>query len=97
MNLGDSAAAYPVRLTFDPEADAAYIQLADSEPGEAVDQVIVEGIPSPAEVVLDFNSDGQLLGVEVIGARAVLSPNLLAVADLPPPRHDEFGGSCGTE
>jgi uncharacterized protein YuzE len=68
----------PVWVRFDPEADAAYIGLAVIGPGEAVRQVIVEGVPNSADIVLDFNSSGQLLGVEVIGARAVLSDQLLA-------------------
>ncbi len=85
----DSAVPNPdfVRVTFDPKADAAYIKLASFGPGEAVVQIIVEGIPNLADIVLDFSSDGQLLGMEIVGARAVLSPELLASANPPPPSH----------
>jgi hypothetical protein len=50
----------PVWVKFDPEADAAYIGLAFISPGEAVRQVIVEGVPNSADIVLDFNSSGHL-------------------------------------
>ena len=83
-----------VFVTFDPKADAAYVRFANLEPGDAVTQVIVEGIPSPTDIVLDFGIDGQLLGVEIIGARAVLSPELLASASPPSPplRHNSDVG-----
>jgi uncharacterized protein YuzE len=85
-NDSDPSAPYPVRVTFDPSVDAAYVRLANSRPGEATVQVSVEGVPNVSDILLDFNSDGQLLGIEIIGARAVLSADLLALADsLPPP------------
>ena len=93
--IDDSAVPHPdfVRVTFDPKADAAYVKLANFGPGEAVAQVIVEGIPNLADIVLDFSSDGQLLGMEVIGARAILSPELLASANPPPlPHEPNLGG-----
>jgi uncharacterized protein YuzE len=79
-NSGNMTASQPnpVKVKFDPEADAAYIGLAVIGPGEAVRQVIVEGVPNSADIVLDFNSSDQLLGIEIIGARAVLSDLLLA-------------------
>lgn len=78
-----SSKANPIRVTYDPRADAAYVRLADFQPGAATTQIFVEGIPSPADIVLDFNSAGQLVGVEVVGARSVLSPDLLAIAEPP--------------
>ena len=79
----DSAGTNPFRVTFDPYADAAYIRLANFRPGEARAQVFVDGVPNQADIVLDFNASGQLVGVEIIGARAVLSPELLALG-VPP-------------
>jgi uncharacterized protein YuzE len=35
------------------------------------------------EIILDFNDAGHLLGVEVLGASAVLSPDVIAAA-VPP-------------
>jgi len=76
----------PDRVTFDAEADAAYVPLARTRPGDATVQVFVRGVPGPADIVLDFDAAGRLLGVEVIGASAILAPELLAAADrLDPP------------
>ena len=64
------------RATYDPEVDAAYIYLAEHiRKGAAVRQEVV-GIDGFGEVVLDFDSSNRLLGVEVVGAAALL-PDLL--------------------
>lgn len=91
--------ANPFRVTYDPQADAAYVRLAKFGPGEAELQLFVEGVPSRADVILDFSSEGKLLGVEVIGARTVLAPELLELAEsVSPPengpdvRHGESQG-----
>ncbi len=81
-------------VTFDPEADAAYVRLAEIAPGQATVQVIVEGVPGPADVVLDFDSAGHLLGIEVIGASAILDPDLLAGA-APPGSVSGIGDPAG--
>lgn len=75
----------PARVTFDPEADAAYVRLANIGAGEAVMQIVVEGVPGPTDIVLDFGATGQLLGIEVLGATAALSPDLLSAAEPPTP------------
>lgn len=63
--------------TYDADVDAAYIRLAPRiEPGEATRQEIVS-LPA-GEVILDFNSDGHLLGIEVLGARSMVTPAALA-------------------
>jgi uncharacterized protein YuzE len=81
MAVPDAPAPSLPRVTYDPQADAAYVHLARIGPGEAASQVYVEAVPGRADVVLDIGRDGTLLGMEVIGARAVLSPQLLASAD----------------
>lgn len=59
--------------TFDAEADAAYIFVAPTiGPGESAENVLIER-PTGA-VVLDFDEAGHLLGVEVLGARSLLTP-----------------------
>jgi uncharacterized protein YuzE len=83
----DAPGTNPFRVTFDPHADAAYVRLANFRPGDAATQLFVEGVPNRADVIVDFSPEGKLLGVEVIGARAVLSPDLLALAE-PPPEND---------
>jgi uncharacterized protein YuzE len=70
-----------VRTTFDPAADAAYFHLvAEVPPGAAVEQVVVSR-DAKGDVVLDFDADGRLLGVEVIGAGALLDRTILAGAE----------------
>ena len=74
----------PVEITFDPEADAAYLTIVDRiEPGEAVAQVVVEDDRLRGEVILDLDEAGQLLGVEVLGASDLLRPAVLAAARRP--------------
>lgn len=57
--------------TFDADADAAYFPVAGQiGPGHAVENVVIER--SAGTVVLDFDADGYLLGVEVVGASSLL-------------------------
>lgn len=72
-----------MHLNYDADVDAAYLNLVDRDlrPGEAAQQSDI--IPAPGGVgslILDFDVDGRLLGVEVLGARAVLPPELLPPA-----------------
>jgi uncharacterized protein YuzE len=65
--------------TYDKSADAAYINIVESiAPGEASRQASVEAEGLRAMVVLDFDADDRLLGIEIIGARRVLRPETLA-------------------
>ena len=68
------------RIRHDQEADAAYIDLVPVvKSGEAVEQVIVAR-PPKGEVILDFDENGFLLGVEIIGAIDLLRPETLTEA-----------------
>lgn len=53
-------------LSFDPDVDAAYVTLPVDLP---------DGIGG--ELFLDFDEDGHLLGVEILGASALLRPEIL--------------------
>lgn len=53
-------------MTFVPHTD-----------GQATIQVQVEGLPVPAEVILDLSEDGRFLGMEVLGASVVFPGWLL--------------------
>lgn len=71
-------ATIPLRVTYDSEANAAYIYLAEEPPtgwrhGKTVplDPNEVGGM-----INLDLDEDGRLMGLEVLGARSVL-PDLL--------------------
>lgn len=72
-----------MRVTYDPDADAAYIYLTDAQLMPGRDSVPVdppEGIS--AWVVLDWR-EGKIVGLEVLDASALLHPDLLAEA-VPP-------------
>jgi uncharacterized protein YuzE len=71
-----------LRMTWDAEADAGYLHLTDIAPGEAVRQelVIAPGEPTGmGTVVLDFDTQGRLLGIEFLGKR-LLPPGLERLA-----------------
>ncbi|MFD6699823.1 MULTISPECIES: DUF2283 domain-containing protein [unclassified Microbacterium] len=70
-----------MRTTFDAEADAAYIYLVpEMEPGRSVRTIEAPGVEGGV-VVLDFDVEGILLGVEIVGARQLLDPMLVAGAE----------------
>jgi uncharacterized protein YuzE len=77
-----------VQVTFDPSVDAAYVEIVDHKDGEAVEQVNVTPPHGEGDVVLDFDKDGRLLGIEVIGARRTLRPETLKTA-VPTPEAPE--------
>jgi len=59
-------------VTYDAEADAAYIRFS---PGQVIEsEEVSDGI------VLDYDADGRILGMEVLRARTHLSPDLLGKA-----------------
>jgi len=70
-----------MRIDYDAEVDAAYLQLADEIPPGGVHKTVC---CDPSEVGgmvnLDFDSEGRLLGIEVLDASSMLPPGLLAQA-----------------
>lgn len=79
-----------MRVTYDPYADAAYIYLREIEPGgtkATVDAEEAEGIAAGGSIMLDFDDDGRLIGIEVLRAKRGLPKELIAEAEeLGPPR-----------
>ena len=70
-------------MTYDPEVDAAYISLTDAQltPGrESVPCEPPEGVH--AMVFMDWK-DGKIVGVEVLGASALLHPDVIEAAGQP--------------
>lgn len=64
------------RPRYDPEANAAYFPTTPVVArGFASENLVIER--PGGDIVLDFNADGHLLGVEVIGARRLLTPEML--------------------
>lgn len=62
------------RLTWDHDDDIGYLALCEISDGDARHQVIVTNpVPGREDLILDFDRDGRLLGIEYFGAR-VLPP-----------------------
>ena len=62
-----------MKLEYDKESDAGYIYLADEiKDGEAVKTIELD-----PNIILDFNKDGKLLGIEVLNASKVLKKDIL--------------------
>lgn len=73
-----------MRIRYDSEVDAAYLRVVDPiEAGDAVKQVVVPLGEHRAEFILDFDADGYLLGIEVLGASFGLRPVTIALAQPP--------------
>lgn len=70
-----------MRVTYDAEADAAYIYLTD---GVSAGRVARTCPCDPQEVggmvSLDFDSVGRLIGIEVMDAARLLPPEALQIA-----------------
>jgi uncharacterized protein YuzE len=70
-----------MRVTYDDEANAAYIELEDDvAEGSSVENVLVER-PGRGDIVLDFDAHGRSLGVEILGATELLHPAVLNATD----------------
>ena len=67
----------PMRLTYDANADAAYIYLVEIAAGEVARTVPVDALASEAMINLDLDLSGRLLGIEVMDASKLLPPELL--------------------
>jgi uncharacterized protein YuzE len=59
-------------VKYDPEANAAYIRFSPERVEES--EEVAPGI------VLDYDGKGRIAGMEVLDARGLLSPELLAKA-----------------
>ncbi|MCU1483170.1 MAG: hypothetical protein JWQ19_3956 [Subtercola sp.] len=74
-----------MRVTYDAEADAAYISLTDHDITDNDITDIRQNLECPTprgaagEVIMDWK-DGRLVGVEVLGASDLLHDDLLAAA-----------------
>lgn len=67
-----------MRVTYDADADAAYIYLVAEIPaGGVVRTVPVDPREINGMINLDFDADGLLVGIEVLDASRFISPELL--------------------
>lgn len=63
-----------MRLKVDRENDALYLRLNES--------AIVESEEVESGVILDFNAEGQVVGVEILGLSRRIAPERLNVIQL---------------
>ena len=74
-----------MRVTYDAEADAAYITIAAGIAEGAATQQL-HSIATPGglgEIILDFDNENHLIGLEVLNARLVLPENVIRAAKDP--------------
>jgi uncharacterized protein YuzE len=72
-----------MRITYDPKADAAYIYVVDEiQPGGVARTYPCDPREVNGQINLDFDSEGRLLGIEVLDARRKLPEHLLRGAPL---------------
>lgn len=64
-----------MKITYDKQADAAYVMITDRiHDGEAATQLhLIETPGGKGEVTLDFDRNGKLLGMEILGAEKSFS------------------------
>ena len=62
-----------MKLEYDKKVDAGYIYLVDEiKEGESVKTIELD-----SNIILDFNKDGKLLGIEILNASNVLKKDIL--------------------
>ena len=67
-----------MRLTHDPEADAASIHLLDSiQPGGVARSHVCDVELTGCSVILDFDAADKLIAIELLGASKLLPKELL--------------------
>jgi uncharacterized protein YuzE len=75
-----------MKITYDADADAAYVYLVDSIPTGGVAQTRSAMLElDRAFIAFDFDADGKILGLEILGASRILADGVLRTADRPSP------------
>ncbi|WP_374201173.1 DUF2283 domain-containing protein [Agromyces sp. S2-1-8] len=65
-----------MKFQYDPEVDAAYLQLVEHIADGDVDHS-VEGRLHESDVALDYRADGTLIGIEILEASKVFTREVL--------------------
>jgi len=80
-------------LRYDPEADAAYIYVVPPGPSRSVARTSVANIRMDmAGITVDFNEEGVIAGLEILGASKVLPRDVLTDPGEWPSRRPASGG-----
>jgi uncharacterized protein YuzE len=69
-----------VNIEYDSTVDAAYIYLGPIRPGDAEKTYACDPEEVDGQIHLDFDGDGRLIGIEVLGASHKLPKSLLKTA-----------------
>lgn len=72
-----------MRVTYDPEADAAFVYLTEIGTGGAASSAILDREIREGAVIAVFDHDDKLVGIEVLGASRVLPREVLDAAERP--------------
>lgn len=56
-----------MKITYDPDVDALYLEFLSLEPGKVETRQLTE------EILADYAPDGKLAGLEILDARRVLA------------------------
>lgn len=71
-----------MRVTHDAEADAAYVYLVEKiHRGEVAHSRAARIKLDRAALTVDFDADGRILGIEVLGAGKVLREETISAAE----------------
>ena len=62
-----------MKIQYDAEVDALYIELKSLEPGTAENRELSE------DIIANYGPDGKLAGLEILNASAVVGENLQKV------------------
>lgn len=62
-----------VNLHYDPETDAAYLRFSS--------EAVIESEEVAPGVVIDYDTDGRMVGMEVLEARSQLPADALTAAE----------------
>lgn len=69
---------HSIDISYDEEADAAYLYVEPRGPGRSVGRTHICDVELPAgAIIAGFAPDGRLAGFEILGASRVLPPWLL--------------------
>ena len=65
-----------MKITYDKEANAAYISLKDINAGE-----VKRTVELKEDIMLDFDKQGKLIGIEILNASKIMNKEVLAEAE----------------
>lgn len=73
-DISEKQIEHAMRMTFDKDVDAAYIYLKDKiGKGEVKNTIALND-----DIILDFDTDKKLIGIEILSASKVISQKVVA-------------------